>query len=45
VRPLVAEVREELGGDAEPMAAYRDSGYGQKIAADRVGGAQAGWGA
>ena len=30
---------------ADPMAAYAASGYQQKIAADRVGGVQAGWGA
>jgi L-rhamnose isomerase / sugar isomerase len=45
VRPLVAEVREELGLDADPMAAYRRSGWAEKIAAERVGGQQAGWGA
>jgi len=27
------------------MKAYAESGYQQKIAADRVGGVQAGWGA
>jgi L-rhamnose isomerase/sugar isomerase len=45
VRPLVAEVREELGLDADPIAAYHASGWQQKIAAERVGGQQAGWGA
>ncbi|MEU5340103.1 L-rhamnose isomerase [Streptomyces sp. NPDC020766] len=45
VRPLVAEVREELGLDADPMAAYRRSGWAEKIAGERVGGQQAGWGA
>ncbi|MDQ1024016.1 L-rhamnose isomerase/sugar isomerase [Streptomyces umbrinus] len=45
VRPLVGEVREELGLDADPMAAYRRSGWAEKIAAERVGGQQAGWGA
>ncbi|MCZ4510694.1 L-rhamnose isomerase [Streptomyces sp. ActVer] len=45
VRPLVAEVREELGLDADPIAAYRRSGWAEKIAAERVGGQQAGWGA
>ena len=45
VRPLAAEVREELGLDADPMAAYRRSGWAEKIAAERVGGQQAGWGA
>jgi L-rhamnose isomerase/sugar isomerase len=45
VRPLLSEVREELGLDADPVSAYRRSGWGEKIAADRVGGQQAGWGA
>ncbi|MCL7378386.1 L-rhamnose isomerase [Streptomyces sp. 35G-GA-8] len=45
VRPLVAEVRAELGADADPVAAYHASGYGEKIAAERIGGTQAGWGA
>ncbi|MFI9581987.1 L-rhamnose isomerase [Streptomyces sp. NPDC052236] len=45
VRPLLAEVREELGIDPDPMAAYRRSGWAEKIVAERVGGEQAGWGA
>ncbi|WP_336214208.1 L-rhamnose isomerase [Nonomuraea sp. LPB2021202275-12-8] len=45
VRPLLAELREEMGLAPDPMAAYAKSGYFAKIAADRVGGAQAGWGA
>jgi L-rhamnose isomerase/sugar isomerase len=45
VRPLLAEVRGEMGLDADPMAAYARSGYAERIAADRVGGQQAGWGA
>jgi L-rhamnose isomerase/sugar isomerase len=45
VRPLLAEVRTGLGLDPEPMAAYARSGYGARIAAERVGGQQAGWGA
>lgn len=45
VRPLLAEVREELGLDADPVSAYRRSGWAEKIAAERVGGQQAGWGA
>ncbi|MGW1027670.1 L-rhamnose isomerase [Streptomyces sp. NPDC002577] len=45
VRPLLAEVREELGLDADPVAAYRASGWAEKIAEERVGGQQAGWGA
>jgi L-rhamnose isomerase / sugar isomerase len=45
VRPLLGEMRNEMGLDADPMKAYLASGYGAKIAAERVGGAQAGWGA
>ncbi|MEV0390813.1 L-rhamnose isomerase [Nonomuraea sp. NPDC050643] len=45
VRPLLAELREESGLAPDPMAAYAKSGYFEKIAADRVGGEQAGWGA
>ncbi|MET7779269.1 L-rhamnose isomerase [Streptomyces sp. NPDC005388] len=45
VRPLLGEVREEMGLDADPVSAYRRSGWGEKIAAERVGGQQAGWGA
>ncbi|GAB3172682.1 L-rhamnose isomerase [Myceligenerans halotolerans] len=44
-RPLLAELREEQGLAPDPMAAYAASGYADKIAAERVGGAQAGWGA
>ncbi|AQZ60956.1 L-rhamnose isomerase [[Actinomadura] parvosata subsp. kistnae] len=45
VRPLLAELREEMGLAPDPMAAYATSGYFEKIAAERVGGNQAGWGA
>jgi L-rhamnose isomerase/sugar isomerase len=45
VRPALAEWRESRGLPADPMAAYAASGYQQRIAADRVGGVQAGWGA
>jgi len=45
VRPLLRELREEQGLDPDPMAAYAASGYADKIAAERVGGNQAGWGA
>ena len=45
VRPLLAEVRTDAGLDPDPMAAYRRSGYDEKIIAERVGGTQAGWGA
>lgn len=45
VRPLLREVREEMGLDPEPLAAYRRSGWAERVVAERVGGAQAGWGA
>ncbi|MGW5256122.1 L-rhamnose isomerase [Streptomyces sp. NPDC004012] len=45
VRPLLAEVREDLGLDPDPVAAYHRSGWAETIAAERVGGQQAGWGA
>jgi L-rhamnose isomerase / sugar isomerase len=45
VRPLLAELRGELGLDPDPMGAYARSGYDHKIVAERVGGTQAGWGA
>jgi L-rhamnose isomerase/sugar isomerase len=45
VRPLLAELRESQGLDPDPIAAYKASGYAEKIVADRVGGNQAGWGA
>ncbi|MFC1401996.1 MULTISPECIES: L-rhamnose isomerase [Streptacidiphilus] len=45
VRPLLREVRQEQGLDPDPLAAYRATGWQQRIVADRVGGTQAGWGA
>jgi len=45
VRPLLREVREEMGLDPDPLAAYARSGWQEKIVAERVGGQQAGWGA
>lgn len=44
VRPLLAEVRRDLELDPDPIAAYRRSGWAERIAAERVGGGQAGWG-
>jgi L-rhamnose isomerase/sugar isomerase len=38
-------LREEQGLPRDPMKAFAASGYLEKIAAERVGGAQAGWGA
>jgi L-rhamnose isomerase/sugar isomerase len=45
VRGLLREWREDKGLNPEPMKAYAASGYSAKIAAERVGGNQAGWGA
>ncbi|MBH0110363.1 L-rhamnose isomerase [Salinibacterium sp. NG22] len=45
VRADLAAWRESRGLPADPMAAYAASGYQQKIADERVGGVQAGWGA
>jgi L-rhamnose isomerase/sugar isomerase len=45
VRPLLGSLREEMGLDPDPMAAYRRSGWAEKIVEERVGGQQAGWGA
>ncbi|MDU0304132.1 L-rhamnose isomerase, partial [Streptomyces sp. PAL114] len=36
VRPLLREVREEMGLDPDPMAAYARSGWAEKIVAERV---------
>jgi L-rhamnose isomerase/sugar isomerase len=44
VRPLCAKVREDLGGSAEPVAAFRASGYLERVMEERKEGAQAGWG-
>ena len=45
VRDLLGELRSEMGLAPDPKVAYAKSGYAEKIAAERVGGAQAGWGA
>ena len=45
VRPLLAELREQLGLASDPMAAFAKSGYEAKVSAERVGGVQASWGA
>jgi L-rhamnose isomerase/sugar isomerase len=45
VRPLLAELRESKGLEADPYAAYARSGHQERIARERVGGTQAGWGA
>ncbi|TFC35055.1 rhamnose isomerase, partial [Cryobacterium sp. MDB1-18-2] len=45
VRTDLAAWRESRGLAADPIAAFKASGYQEKICADRVGGTQAGWGA
>jgi L-rhamnose isomerase / sugar isomerase len=45
VRPALGEWRESRGLAADPMKAYAESGYQQKIESERAGGTQAGWGA
>jgi L-rhamnose isomerase/sugar isomerase len=45
VRPLLAELREEMGLAPDPVKAYLASGYAEKIVSERVGGTAASWGA
>ena len=44
VRPTIAAIRERAGLDPDPVSAYKRSGYGDQIRAERIGAA-AGWGA
>jgi L-rhamnose isomerase/sugar isomerase len=43
VRPLCAKVRADLGAAPDPIQAFRDSGYAERVAAARVGGEAAAW--
>ncbi len=45
VRPALAQRRADRGLPDDPMAAFRDSGYQNRIADERVGGTQSSWGA
>ncbi|MDL4821834.1 rhamnose isomerase, partial [Actinomadura sp. OS1-43] len=45
VRPLLAELREEMGLHPDPVAAYKASGYFERVAEERKDGQAAGWGA
>ena len=45
VRADLARRRTDRGLPADPIAAYRSSGYAERVVAERQGGAQAGWGA
>jgi L-rhamnose isomerase / sugar isomerase len=43
VRALCAKVREDLGASPDPVAAFRQSGYAEKVTEERKEGAGAGW--
>ncbi|WP_456789744.1 L-rhamnose isomerase [Cellulomonas sp. P5_C5] len=45
VRPTLAAWRESRGLPADPIAAFAASGYLRRIAEERAGGTQSGWGA
>lgn len=45
VRETVAHWRVANGAEFDPMGAYLNSGYPERIVAERVGGEQMGWGA
>jgi L-rhamnose isomerase/sugar isomerase len=45
VRPLLQELRADMGLPSDPVRAYLGSGYQDKIATERIGGSPAGWGA
>jgi len=45
VRGDLADWRTSRGLPADPLKAYRASGYAQRVAAERADGTQAGWGA
>ena len=45
VRPMLAELRESQGLAPDPMRAFLDSGYLERLRSERVGGNAAGWGA
>jgi len=45
VRPLLRDLREEMGLDPDPVGAFHRSGYAEKVRVERVGGRAAGWGA
>ncbi|GAA4602022.1 L-rhamnose isomerase/sugar isomerase [Actinoplanes octamycinicus] len=45
VRAALADRREARGLPRDPVKAFKASGYASSVAAERVGGTQAGWGA
>jgi L-rhamnose isomerase/sugar isomerase len=44
VRPLCAKVRGDMGAAPDPIAAFKQSGYAEKVAEERAEGVGAGWG-
>jgi L-rhamnose isomerase/sugar isomerase len=44
VRPLCAKAREDLGAARDPISAFRQSGYLERVTEERKEGTQAGWG-
>jgi L-rhamnose isomerase/sugar isomerase len=44
VRPLLAELRQEMGLGPDPLVAYARSGHAERVRAERAGGAGQGWG-
>src|SRR5919112_1054778 len=44
VRPLCAKVRESMGAAVDPISAFKQSGYAERVAEERVEGVGAGWG-
>jgi L-rhamnose isomerase/sugar isomerase len=45
VRPLLCDLREDMGLDPDPLGAYQRSGYFERVRAERADGQAAGWGA
>jgi L-rhamnose isomerase / sugar isomerase len=45
VRPMLRQLREDMGLDPDPIGAYRRSGYLEQVTAERADGQAAGWGA
>ncbi len=43
VRPLLARVRTDMGAAADPLRAYAESGYQERIERERVGGRPMSW--
>jgi L-rhamnose isomerase/sugar isomerase len=44
LRPLCAKVREDMGAAADPIAAFKQSGYLERVVKERAEGVGAGWG-